>query len=824
MTLPDILAMTNSGRPASGKKVALPSGAIWEGGPAAGTSLITLPDADPILVSDDGTIAPNAIVGRAGPFGALTRAFEEALGHVPSFFTNRMASEALNLLRGVTEPADTETETRILKISSKTTLLNPGKRRGRSGSGDQTVVEEILSQGDSASTDALIPIRRAYGGPVDRERQALLPGGMVVGPGGSTEDKVLMAASPGEYVINAAAASNVLPLLELLNSGWVPSAQFLTGMLSGFGSAGAAPDTSANSGHWRDMLGQGVVADALGSLGNAAVDAGAWAGSAVGSALSPLFAAGGPLAAQPGTGSAPSVQSPQSSTDSPLPLTASMQATPSGMLGTLVGLTGGPSGAAGIGTNELGSLGAALGSGITSAATVAGGRVGAALGDVVGRMLGPTSGGMAPEIGKQLGELIGSRFGGQLTTSMSLKAELGGQPGTSLGSGTSPGSGNGVGAGATGGEGVPSVTDGAPVDTGSAPAPTSGGNGDPSTVVTSAGPAASTAGGEQDSNTARWQYIPPKEDGSTVGAWAYLTPKPQPVDGSGVPTDMDVAGLIRDEPGSTPRWVNETKGLGWLSGSGTSAQDLKDSGHLYNPNEGNFTDLVSLAAKDWGTNVGNLLKPILGDQAPESLGSLAQSLLTPLGEAYSNADPNKNYTSTLGQWISNMTGVEWKPPGSSGSTTATQLSSEQQIGYRALSSGISGLQQHGLLGGVTGAISGAASTAGGLIGGAIGTAIAPFLGPAAPLGPVIGEMLGSMAGGVLGDTIAKPIEWAGNTVKELVGTGFGLTDLADGPGGHTVRGDIYNFNGTDPKRASIAVERVRRRRAVAQQRGGGFGR
>ncbi|MEU2033419.1 hypothetical protein [Nocardia amamiensis] len=43
-------------------------------------------------------------------------------------------------------------------------------------------------------------------------------------------------------------------------------------------------------------------------------------------------------------------------------------------------------------------------------------------------------------------------------------------------------------------------------------------------------------------------------------------------------------------------------------------------------------------------------------------------------------------------------------------------------------------------------------------------------------------------------------------------------------GGHTARGDIYDFNGMDPKSAVIAVERVHRRRTLAQQRGGELGR
>lgn len=143
----------------------------------------------------------------------------------------------------------------------------------------------------------------------------------------------------------------------------------------------------------------------------------------------------------------------------------------------------------------------------------------------------------------------------------------------------------------------------------------------------------------------------------------------------------------------------------------------------------------------------------------------------------------------------------------------------------ALSGAQSGAAQHGLVGALTGGISGAASAIGGTLGSAAGTVIGAALGPVgAVLGPVIGQFIGSMAGSKLSEVVTKPIEYAANTAKEVIGSGFGLVDLAKGPGGHTARGDIYNFNGMDPKSAAIAVERVQRRRTLAQQRGGGLGR
>ncbi|MBH0777006.1 hypothetical protein [Nocardia bovistercoris] len=146
------------------------------------------------------------------------------------------------------------------------------------------------------------------------------------------------------------------------------------------------------------------------------------------------------------------------------------------------------------------------------------------------------------------------------------------------------------------------------------------------------------------------------------------------------------------------------------------------------------------------------------------------------------------------------------------------------IAGSALSGALAGAGQSGLVGAVTGGLGGLAASAGSQIGMAIGTAVAPALGFAAPLAPVIGQMLGSMVGSTAAQALAVPIQYLGQSAKEVIGTGFGLTDLAEGPGARTARQDIYNFNGMDPKSAAIAVERVNRRRTLAQQRGGGLGR
>ncbi|QUN19931.1 hypothetical protein [Nocardia seriolae] len=795
--------MTTSGQPAPGKRITLPSGALWEGGPTPGTSLVTLPEQDPILVSDNGSGVSNSLVGRSGPFAALAHAFEEVLGHVPNFFADRVASQALNLLRDNSK--GDETETRIVKFSAKTTLLNPAKR-------NRQQKPEDPEERDDSVFDRQNPVRRARGGLVYRPGDTVADGGLVSGPGGPASDLVHLAASRGEYVVNADAAARALSLLDAINSGWVPSADFLAGMLPSLAGAAAGRTTAPNNpNQWRDLLGQGVIADTLGGLGNAAVDAASWAGAALGSALAPMFGPGGLFAARPGSAASAAVRNDADLTGSAVPMTASIQATPSATLGFLgTAQPNSPTGAAG----ELGSLAAALGSGISGAATAAGSRLGEMLGAAIQPALGP-AGELAPVIGEQLGRLIGSQFGSQLTTSLTVQAGLGGGQASSV-------TGAGGAAGSTPGGAGADYSAG-----GSAPEPTPNDNGGGS-VVENSGPAGTPSGGSPTGGNAdtqpHWEYLPGSEDGKLASGWAYLAPTVN----IATPPGMTAQTFVPDN-GKPGQWVPGKTGTGWLdalTGNTTAAgaQTLADNGHFYNKSEGNFTDLVTLTADKVGRDLGTVLAPVLGEQAPQSFANFAKMLMTPIGEAYSAADPNHDWTNQIGQKLSDAFGIEWSPTGSSGTKSASQLSEQQQVGVAAFESGIQGLQQHSLLGGLTGAISGAGSTLGSLAGNFLGTLAAPFLGPAAALGPVIGQFVGSMIGSSIAEEFTRPIEWAGNAVKEMVGTGFGLTDLSAGPGGHTVRGDIYNFNGMDPKSAGIAVERVRRRRAVAQQRGGGFGR
>lgn len=74
-------------------------------------------------------------------------------------------------------------------------------------------------------------------------RAALATGGPVRGPGTSTSDSVPIAASNGEFMINAAAASRLgTPFLNALNSGSVPAAP-----ASGYGGFGANTGTGGGN-------------------------------------------------------------------------------------------------------------------------------------------------------------------------------------------------------------------------------------------------------------------------------------------------------------------------------------------------------------------------------------------------------------------------------------------------------------------------------------------------------------------------------------------------------------------------------------------------
>jgi hypothetical protein len=71
-------------------------------------------------------------------------------------------------------------------------------------------------------------------------------GGIVTGPGGPREDKVLRRLSNGEFVVNAKATSENRALLEALNSGKVP--RLANGGLVGRANAAAASLGSARAG------------------------------------------------------------------------------------------------------------------------------------------------------------------------------------------------------------------------------------------------------------------------------------------------------------------------------------------------------------------------------------------------------------------------------------------------------------------------------------------------------------------------------------------------------------------------------------------------
>ncbi|MFC4124939.1 hypothetical protein [Nocardia rhizosphaerae] len=70
------------------------------------------------------------------------------------------------------------------------------------------------------------------------ERNGAATGGLLHGPGTGTSDSFLIAASNGEYVINARATAANLPLLEAINSGWTPTAAQMHAMFPGFATGG----------------------------------------------------------------------------------------------------------------------------------------------------------------------------------------------------------------------------------------------------------------------------------------------------------------------------------------------------------------------------------------------------------------------------------------------------------------------------------------------------------------------------------------------------------------------------------------------------------
>ncbi len=81
--------------------------------------------------------------------------------------------------------------------------------------------------------------------------------------------------------------------------------------------------------------------------------------------------------------------------------------------------------------------------------------------------------------------------------------------------------------------------------------------------------------------------------------------------------------------------------------------------------------------------------------------------------------------------------------------------------------------------------------------------------------------LGKQAGDLAAKTATGAQDFMSSNWREMLQTAAAVVGMgASGGGG----GDTYNLIGPDPKASAAAVERVQRRRTIAMQRGGGFGR
>lgn len=81
----------------------------------------------------------------------------------------------------------------------------------------------------------------------------LAGGGRVSGPGTGTSDSILAGLSDGEFVVNAKSTAQNLGLLQAINAGWVPSAEFLHGLIPGFAGGGIVSGAGSMSGIQQGM-------------------------------------------------------------------------------------------------------------------------------------------------------------------------------------------------------------------------------------------------------------------------------------------------------------------------------------------------------------------------------------------------------------------------------------------------------------------------------------------------------------------------------------------------------------------------------------------
>lgn len=108
--------------------------------------------------------------------------------------------------------------------------------------------------------------------------QGMKDGGLFRGVGTRTSDSNLVALSDHEFVVNADSTAKNLPLLEAINSGWVPSADFLHALVPGFKDGGlVAGKKFAQSMDSADYL--------MGGFSRSAIDCSAMVSAVVNDAL-----------------------------------------------------------------------------------------------------------------------------------------------------------------------------------------------------------------------------------------------------------------------------------------------------------------------------------------------------------------------------------------------------------------------------------------------------------------------------------------------------------------------------------------------------------
>ena len=109
-------------------------------------------------------------------------------------------------------------------------------------------------------------------------QEGMRDGGLFRGRGSGTSDSNIISISDHEFVVNAAATSKNLPLLEAINAGWVPSADFLHSMIPGFKDGGlVAGKKFATSMDSADYL--------MGGFSRSAIDCSAMVSAVVNDAL-----------------------------------------------------------------------------------------------------------------------------------------------------------------------------------------------------------------------------------------------------------------------------------------------------------------------------------------------------------------------------------------------------------------------------------------------------------------------------------------------------------------------------------------------------------